>query len=454
LIKYFECRDKGIIEKLLHINEEMEKKIRDESVFYANQDKIPKLSFEIDNYNEWFYAVKSCIRKTTYHNYFEKKDVNMSKNYESELYDIMEKSIEEGTKKYLQLEEVNKNPRKLIKEIVRAKHRLRSNKINALLNYINNHKYHKKDDIHQHLEILFLLFDELAKLKKVLTEQEKLEKILNTLPREFAMNIKKITRNSEQLGLSILYIIKYAKIWDDLGTANIALDERTFQNVSDIVNSTSLSEDRDKEEEEEEEEDPQKNDQRINQSNQESSNQDDSQNQEDNNKISENDTVNTAQENLPKEESADAIKVTDQNIQEAETNEVVISERSIPDTEADNIVNEENIPDTETDNIVNKKNISDSETDNIVHEKSSPDSKIDKKDNEDSVTPDTETKTDKIILEKSIPETDTESEIEIEESQRKLNKTFSMGNLFLYLIFILVLECLVYFKYDILKLFS
>ncbi|OUM63157.1 hypothetical protein PIROE2DRAFT_61459 [Piromyces sp. E2] len=188
LVKYFECRDNGIIDKLLQMNEEKERKMRDETIFHTNRDKIPKLNFESDNYEDWLYSVKACIRKTTYHDYFEKKDVIIEKNYENELYDIMESSIDEDTKKQLQLDLTNKNPRKLLKEIM--------------------------EDIYQHLEILFMLFDELTKLKKVFSEQEKLEKILLSLPEDYATNIKKLTRNSQQLGLNILYLIKYVNIWN------------------------------------------------------------------------------------------------------------------------------------------------------------------------------------------------------------------------------------------------
>eukprot|EP00833_Pecoramyces_ruminatium_P004462 jgi/Orpsp1_1/1178494/evm.model.c7180000065543.1 len=121
LVKYFECRDNGIIDKLLQMNEEKEKKMRDETIFTTSRDKIPKLDFEIDNYDEWLYAIKTSIRRTTFYNYFEKKDIIIGKNYENELFDIMEDTIVEETKNQLQLDNVNKNPRKLIKEILRAK---------------------------------------------------------------------------------------------------------------------------------------------------------------------------------------------------------------------------------------------------------------------------------------------------------------------------------------------
>jgi len=224
LVKYFECRDNDIIDKLLKMNEEKEKKMRDETIFNANQEKIPKLDFENDNFDDWFYAVKMCIRKTTFYNYFEKKDIVIEKNYENELYDIMENSIAEDTKDKLQFSNVNKNPRKLLKEIVRVKQSIKSKKIKIILNYIDNHKYQKMDDIHQHLEILFMLFDELSKLNKNLSEEEKLEKILNSLPEEYSNNIKKLTNNNHQLGLSILYILKYIDIWNKKSSTMIIRD--------------------------------------------------------------------------------------------------------------------------------------------------------------------------------------------------------------------------------------
>ncbi|ORX57197.1 hypothetical protein BCR36DRAFT_345170 [Piromyces finnis] len=223
-VKYFECRDNDIIDKLLQMNEEKEKKMRNETIFHANRDKIPKLNFETDNFEEWLYVVKTCIRKTTYYNYFEKKDIIIEKNYENELYDIMEQSIEEETKKQIQLDLANKNPRKLLKEI-----------------------YHKTDDIYQHLEIMFMLFDELTKLKKNFTEQEKLEKIFNSLPEDYTSNIKKLTHQSQQLGLNVLYIIKYVEIWNKKQNNGITRqfhksinEDNPFLYSSQYLNSTSF----------------------------------------------------------------------------------------------------------------------------------------------------------------------------------------------------------------------
>jgi len=222
LVKYFECRDNDMIDKLLQMNEEKEKKIRDETIFSARRDKIPKLDFEIDNYDDWFYAIKSSIRRTTFYQYFEKKDINIEKNYENELFDLMEDSISEETKNQLQFDNINKNPRKLLKEILRAKQSIKSSKIKVLLEYISNHKYHKTDDINRHLEIIFMLFDELSKLKKEFTEKEKLDKILNSLPEDYSNNIKKLLHGSQQLGLSILYIIKYVEVWNKKSTSRVS----------------------------------------------------------------------------------------------------------------------------------------------------------------------------------------------------------------------------------------
>jgi len=428
LIKYFECRDKGIIDKLLHINEEMEKRIRDETVFYANQDKIPKLNFEIDNYKEWLYAIKSCIRKTTYHNYFDKKNVCMGKNYENELYDIMIDSIEVETKKQLQLENVNNNPRKLIKEILRAKHRLRSNKINLLLNYINTHKYHKKEDIHQHLEILFILFDELAKLKKVLTEEEKLEKILNSLPKDYAIKIKKLTRDSRQLGLTIIYIVKYVKEWNEkksgFATPNLSLDENSFHNIIEIVNSSNMLED--PKHEEENEVDIRtistiKSDSNNNINN--PSEQIPNNNNNNNNIISEHGAI-LPLENSSKEEPSEATTI-------------------IPDTETivDRGIHENSNADVETDvdRDIGGRCILDTDVDEILSERS---------------IHEVETDMDREISERGIPYADTDSEVEPEQPQSKFKKIFSLRNLFLYLFLILAIKILIYFKYDILKLFS
>jgi len=423
LIKYFECRDKGIIDKLLHINEEMERRRKDETIFYANQDKIPKLNFELDNYKEWLYAIKSCIRKTTYHNYFDKKDICMGKNYESELYDIMIDSIEEETKKQLQLENVNNNPRKLIKEILRTKQRIRSNKITLLLNYINTHKYHKKEDIHQHLEILFILFDELAKLKKVLTEEEKLEKVLNSLPRDYAIKIKKLTRDSRQLGLTIIYIIKYVKEWNGkksaFATPNLSLDENSFHNIIEIVNSSNMLEDTKHEEENEVDI---RSISTIKSDNNNNNNSD--QVQDNNNQINSENAAILSPENSLKEETSDATK-------------------AIPDTETtiDREITEKGNPDTETevDRDIGERCILDTDVDEILSERS---------------IPEIENDMDREISERGIPYVDTDSEVEPEQPQSKFKKLFSLGNLFLYLFLILTVEILIYFKYDILKLFS
>jgi hypothetical protein len=387
LVKYFECRDNDMIEKLIQINEEKEKKIRDETIFSTRRDRIPKLDFEIDNYDEWFYAIKSSIRRTTFHQYFERNDIIIDKNYENELYDIIDDSISEEIKNKLQLNNINKNPKKLIKEILRVKRNIKNTKIKTLLEYINNHKYRKPDDINRHLDIIFMLFDELSKLKKEFTEKEKLDKILNSLPEDYSNNIKKLLQGSQQLGLGILYIVKYVDLWNKKAASETIKIEQpstlpsdhSFLSNDNILNNKILLE---------------------------------------RNFFTESKDISNSDDK--KEKQQPKIKVSILPINNASLNYNYKSRNENEEVTINDDINDDNKT--------------------LMPESSSNDG------GEDNVTE---------IMERDIPSIDSEEKEKEDnikmQKYHKLKAIFSIKNLFICFIFVLIIEGLIYLKYDALK---